>query len=520
MAATKYFLADPSAIERVKGAMPRISRTLPWLIMGLGVGLRCAHYWADRSLWLDEAYLALNIVHRSFLQLLQPLLDEQVAPIGFLMVEKLAVLLWGNHESALRLFPLVASLGAVPLFYVVARRCLSSTAILVSLLLFSLSSPMIYYAAEVKPYASDVTIALLLLFLAIRALEPGKASMWRMTLLGLTGVVAIWFSHPAIFVLAGLGVSLTVLAMRRKTWTDIPLLIAVGSLWVLNFLVLYVLWLRQVDTGLLLDYWQNSFMPFPPRSLAHVRWFSEMFFRVFEDPVGFGFPAIAAMIFILGGVVLCSERKDIALMLGSPVVFVLLGSGLKTYPFRGRLLLFLVPAIFLVMAAGIRAFLEQHERFSFVLKLFVVGLLVLTPLQTAANHLFNKPYLREEIKPVLSYMQAHHQEHDLFYIYYSAMPAFQYYQDRYGFRETKYIEGIRSRDDWRRYLDDLDQLRGHRRVWVLLSHVYHSHDIDERTLILSHLDWIGHQLASVKAYGAEAYLYDLHEPRQVQAPSR
>jgi hypothetical protein len=519
MAATKYFLAGTSAIERVKGAMPCITTMLPWLIMGLGVGLRCAHYGADRSLWLDEAYLALNIVHRSVLQLLQPLLDEQVAPVGFLMVEKLAVLLWGNHESALRLFPLVASLGALPLFYAVARACLPSPAVLVSLLLFCLSSPLIYYAAEVKPYASDVAITLWLSWLAIRAREPAPASRWRMTLLGVMGAVAIWFSFPAIFVLAGIGVSLTVLAMRRRAWTDMPPLIAVGSLWGVTFLGMYVLCVHQVDTELLLDYWQNGFMPLPPRSLAEVRWFSEMFLRVFEDPAGFGFPVLAAMIFILGCAVICSARKYIALILFSPVLCVLLASGLRQYPFRGRPLLFLVPAIVLAISAGLRALLEQHGRYASLLTLFVVGFLVMNPLQTAGNHLFHKPYLREEIKPVLSYLQAHRQEHDTFYIYYSAMPAFQYYQDRYGFRETNYIEGIRSREDWRRYLNDLDKLRDHPRVWILLSHVYHGHGIDERRVILSHLDQIGTQLASVKAHGAEAYLYDLREPRQVQAPN-
>jgi hypothetical protein len=41
--------------------------------------------------------------------------------------------------------------------------------------------------------------------------------------------------------------------------------------------------------------------------------------------------------------------------------------------------------------------------------------------------------------------------------------------------------------------------------------VYNGHGIDERTLILGHLDQIGDQIASVKAYGAEAYLYDLHD---------
>jgi hypothetical protein len=65
------------------------SKRLLWLIMGLGVALRFAQYLANRSLWLDEAFLALNVVQRSFSQLFQPLDDEQVAPIAYLLAENL-----------------------------------------------------------------------------------------------------------------------------------------------------------------------------------------------------------------------------------------------------------------------------------------------------------------------------------------------------------------------------------------------------------------------------------------------
>jgi hypothetical protein len=63
------------------------SEKLPWVIIGFGAVLRVLQYLYNRSLWNDEAGLALNIVGRSFAGLLQPLSYGQAAPFGFLVVE-------------------------------------------------------------------------------------------------------------------------------------------------------------------------------------------------------------------------------------------------------------------------------------------------------------------------------------------------------------------------------------------------------------------------------------------------
>jgi len=55
---------------------------LPWLIIGLGIILRVAEYLPNRSLWRDEASLALNITNRSLFELLSKPLDyNQGAPL-------------------------------------------------------------------------------------------------------------------------------------------------------------------------------------------------------------------------------------------------------------------------------------------------------------------------------------------------------------------------------------------------------------------------------------------------------
>ena len=41
-------------------------------VLGLGLAARLAQYIFNRSLWMDEAYLALNILERDLAGLLQP----------------------------------------------------------------------------------------------------------------------------------------------------------------------------------------------------------------------------------------------------------------------------------------------------------------------------------------------------------------------------------------------------------------------------------------------------------------
>jgi hypothetical protein len=143
-------------------------------ILLLGAAFRAAQYAADRSLWLDEAMLALNIVNRSFLELAQlPLEYDQAAPLGFLLSEKLLTTLFGNADYVLRILPLLSGLASLWALYALAKRVLAQrVAIVTAVLLFAVSAPLIYYASEVKQYSCDVLICLLLLAAIIRNFRP------------------------------------------------------------------------------------------------------------------------------------------------------------------------------------------------------------------------------------------------------------------------------------------------------------------------------------------------------------
>ncbi|HSB75746.1 MAG TPA: hypothetical protein VLC12_08855, partial [Terriglobales bacterium] len=81
---------------------------LAWAVALLGVGIRVEQYLHNRSLWLDEAMVGLNLIHRSFGQLTQPLEFHVVEPIAWLFTAKVCNLLFGPGEKALR-FPVLAA---------------------------------------------------------------------------------------------------------------------------------------------------------------------------------------------------------------------------------------------------------------------------------------------------------------------------------------------------------------------------------------------------------------------------
>src|SRR5579864_5051728 len=143
------------------------SQTLTWAFVTLGVLLRIRQYLFNRSLWLDESMLSLNIIRRSAAELAKPLDYAQAAPVGYLWLEKLAVHYFGTGELALRLVPLCLGIASIALFALVARNFLPPSAATIAVGLFSVSEPLIYYSSEVKQYSSDVAFALILCLAAI-----------------------------------------------------------------------------------------------------------------------------------------------------------------------------------------------------------------------------------------------------------------------------------------------------------------------------------------------------------------
>ncbi len=90
------------------------------------------------------------------------------------------------------------------------------------------------------------------------------------------------------------------------------------------------------------------------------------------------------------------------------------------------------------------------------------------------------------------------------------------YHQKYGYQPGDYILGVDDLDiydgkklseaEWQRYKQDLDNLRGNPRVWLLFSHVTRN---SEYQPIKAYLSNIGTELDTFKTQGSFVYLYNL-----------
>ncbi len=457
--------------------------------------------------------LALNLVYRTPAQLIQPLEYNQAAPLAFLQLEKLLIQLGGSHDYVLRLVPLIASAAALLFMYLVGRQ-FSSYVALFSVALLALAPKAVYYASEVKQYSSDLLVTLVLLYLALVCLGESRRRM-HLIALGLAGALAVYFSHPAVFTIAGIAGALGLQGLRKR---DRELLLWVGgivALWTVNWTVLYFASLRATaGNEMLLRYWQHQFVPMPP--WRNPRWLTSAFLTLFREMGGVWFTKTAAVLCGIGVAVLAFRRPEHAVLLATPFLATLAASALQKYPFGDRLTLFLVPLIYLLLALGVDAIREVIARRSkaagWIWVIAISTLLLYYPLVTTARIAIH-PDLHDHLKPVLAHLVTSRSSGDKIYVHQASNAAFVFYAPQFGLTQDDYIEGIDSRKDPFKYGADIEQLRGQPRVWFLFSQTCIGCRVDERALYLNILNQMGRQLEVVEAPGAWGYLYDLTRPQ-------
>ena len=182
-----------------------------WVVALIGICCYTFCFARNREFWLDEAFLGMNILKRSYFQLWEPLDLYQVAPPLFLMISKfffsIHSYLFLSVEQSLRLYPFLCGIGSIILFPIVIKKIIKNNLIgLILYLLFVFIPKIIYYAQEFKQYSSDVFWCLLVFYVMLK-LEFFKFTKRRLFYYGLLFGTLVFLSHMTAFVvLASLGV--------------------------------------------------------------------------------------------------------------------------------------------------------------------------------------------------------------------------------------------------------------------------------------------------------------------------
>lgn len=520
------------------------SKRLLWVIISLGIVLRIIRYCYNPPLWFDEAVNAVDIIKRSLPEFMNPSPDYDGSyPFGFLILIKSAVILFNNTEYAFRLIPLIFGIMSILLFYRVSKQYINPEALPIALAFFAISDPLVLFSSEFKPYSVDLFFVLLI-YILTSYVQAKELDRFRLSLFAVTGAITLWFSNPSVFVLAGVGTVMALSAMINMEWPKVRRLSIVFLIWAISFTALYFIYISKAYAHIGLGVEgslksEHAFMPVPPMSFGDVKWYIDNFFETFDYPVGVALPGVAAIAFLVGGVTVFSESRKKFFILMLPVFFTYFAALLHKYPFKGRLILFLVPLLILFMAEGVYQLWKRTRNGSVIIGAIIAGTLFVYPLMWAAYHGI-KPTSRENIKPVLTYIKDNWQNGDILYVHYYSQFAFEYYTkyhpEPYNFKDNDYAIGIAPRrwytrwkrydmskyydiernviqsrtDSLREYAKDLDRLIGHKRVWILFTGDLLVDGVTEENFFLYHLETIGERIDSFGRVGnASVYLYDL-----------
>jgi hypothetical protein len=361
----QYTLDLPgAAIGTDEGRARRLAR-LTWAFVGLGVLLRLLRYAMNFPLWGDESFVAINFIARGYRDLLRPLDYGQICPLLFLWIERWIVVHLGYSEWTLRLFPLACGMASVLLFRRVAGRIVGGLPLLLAVAIFAVAFHPIRHAAEVKPYASDLLVALVLLGLALEWRRAPNRTAWLWLLVAAVPI-ALALSHPAVFIAGGVSLALAPSIVRRRRrgeWVPFVLYqLALGG----TFLGLFVAFTRyqeQVALKGLRVYWARSFPPLDGAGRL-LRWLVEVHTGTMFAYPGGGRDGLSTPTFlavVAASVLLWRRgRRGVVVLLLAPFALALVAATLHRYPYgdEARQMQFVAPAICILAGLGAAWLLE------------------------------------------------------------------------------------------------------------------------------------------------------------------
>ena len=334
--------------------MARLVRTLtpPLMIAVAGVAIVVYQWLGNRPLWLDEEMIALNFRDRSFTALGGRLWLDQSAPLGWLAVQRLALLAFGSSELVLRAVPALFGAGTVVAALFVGRRWLTIAGSSILVLLCSFGQWISFHALELKPYSADTFWGLCLPALAVLAASASSPEARRKGIAIWAAAAAIghWFSLGALLVLPA---CFAVLAMSLRLRPDAVRLAVIGfSVVIVSFTIHYFVAIRHaMGSESLQHYWQFAFPPRDAGAGDSLRWLYGQLQPIAAKPGGTSHAVSFWICAVLGFAFARARLLGVAAALVVVSGFVL--AGFRLVPLYERLSLWFLPALYLGIALAV-----------------------------------------------------------------------------------------------------------------------------------------------------------------------
>ena len=191
-------------LSTVCGILAEVSGRLATIVL-LGFTLILGLYGIERSLWLDEAWVA-NSVHAPTLQGMFYYPNWlQTSPPLFLLLARSAIGFFGLTTVVLRSVPLLLSLVAVAAMLAVARSVVSPSYAVLATAILAFHPTSVEYFRAFKQYGGEVAATAVVLWAAVAYLQQPDRKQFYVLLI--MAVAAMTLSYPTVFLLPGIVVA-------------------------------------------------------------------------------------------------------------------------------------------------------------------------------------------------------------------------------------------------------------------------------------------------------------------------
>lgn len=411
--------------QSVKANYTKVYTVLFTLLTATGFALRIyQHFFLGRPLIDDEAHIALNFIDSNFFEMFVPLQHFQSAPILFLLSEELFTSVFGFGEIALRTFPFLVAFITYPLFYFFVRDMTGNrlTAI-VAYTLLTFNPFIIYYSSMVKPYAIEVAAYIVLGYIVFSTHD--YVARKREKLLIIWGIICMFLANTAMVILGCIVVYRFIKVWVAKKNADADY----AALKVKNKR-LYIRWGIAFAASVILNIiinpyadnmrsvWTSTFIPVNVFSTEFTDFMRVRLDEFFFSGMFFFYNAnyskyLLAAILLLGVIYIAVKKNYIWFCwVLLPLIAHAGMSWVQLYPFYYRFIMYLMPAIMILIAISISqiaAFIgrQTHVLVSGVF-IALMGLFLLMP---AVNKI---PYGDNNILPCLDFINQHPAEAKVF----------------------------------------------------------------------------------------------------------
>lgn len=440
-------------------------------LIGIGFVMSFYQYFYNRSLWLDEAFLANNIIKKSWLELAGTLDYNQASPLLYSFILKFFGSIFYYGDNILRLPSLIAYvLGFFLIKKYLDREHVNISAQIIIYSIILLNPYFIRYSSELKQYMMDFLAAGVYLLLAQRPLNSFRDSRLSAGLL----LVLCFLSHAAILLTTSFSILhfLNYCKNSKRTQFDIVFYIIVLAGLILIYLTQFA---DNSNKRFLYQYWTNAgaFLPIGGGFEAVYSFLVQKYKMVCFEMIPmlpklnlYGF--IIATIGLIGFIV--GKQLNKLLLFIIPIIIHLSVSGLGVYPFEKRYVIYLVVLTIIGVAIGIQYLVKvKFNKWGKPLALVVNATLIV--LISIGFSKISFPSEVEELKPLLVKLEKVKKKGDLVFVYYYSQPVLEFYQKSNGIlKNLKYTTIFENRENPKKY-EEFFSVVGNS-GWVLLSHIY------------------------------------------------